>query len=184
MRHLLKPLRRRIGIVCLGLTQAFVLGVSQATAESMSEPQLKAAFLVNFFKYVEWPPSSSGATICLLGQDAVGNHLSAYEGRTVAGSEIHIRRISRREEIAGCQQLYVGPGDESRVADLIKSGEPPATLVVGEGESFIRHGGAIALVRVDNRLAFDINLETTTRAKLRLSPQMLRVAREVIGGPR
>lgn len=171
-------------MIALLASQACVLGVSGATAESMSEPQLKAAFLVSFLKYVEWPGSSDGATICLVGHDAVRSHLNAYEGRSILGKELRIRAISRREDLAGCQELYLAPGEEGLLADLIKAADPPPVLVVGEGEPFLRKGGAIALVRVENRLAFDINLENTSRARLRLNPQMLRVAREVIGGVR
>ena len=76
-----------------------------------SEPQLKAAFVVNFLKYVEWPASSaSTATICLFGRDTLGSYLSTYEGRLIGGRELRVRRINGPDQVAECQVLFcAGP---------------------------------------------------------------------------
>ena len=61
---------------------------------------------------------------------------------------------------------------------------PLPVLTVGESPAFVQQGGGVALVRVENRLVFDVNLGAITRSGLRVSPQMLRLAREVVGAPR
>ncbi len=157
---------------------------STALAQVGSEIQLKAAFIVNFLKYVEWPESNRGATICLFGRDTLGAQLASYEGRTVAGHELVLRRVLSADQMAGCQIVFVPELEDARYAAVIRWLDAQPVLTISDGESFTRLGGAVALVRGESRLQFDINLGSTSRAGLRPSSAMLRLARQVIGGPR
>ena len=155
-----------------------------AAAETASEAQLRAAYLVNFLKYVEWPATSTGANICVLGRDSLAGPLASYEGRLIQGREIRIRRVSQPEQLADCQEVFVPDGDEERFAGAIRNLGRQPVLTVGENARFVEQGGGVALVRVDNRLVFDVNLPVLQRAGLKVSPQMLRLARDVVGGHR
>lgn len=175
------------GAVLRGVALAFALSWGQpgtAEAQVVSETQLRAAYLVNFIKYVEWPGAAATATICLYGPDRLGPHLAPYEGRSVQGRELRIRRIFQFDQLADCQALYVTEPDEERQAALIKAAGRLPVLTVAETGSFVQRGGAIALLRQDNRIVFDVNMAVVSRAGLRVNPQMLRLARDVPGGTR
>jgi hypothetical protein len=153
-------------------------------AQTGTEQQLKAAYLVNFLKYVEWPDSAPKSTICLFGRDALGAALASYEGRSVAGRELALRRVSGPDQLDECQILFVPDTEEARFPAVLRWTENRPILTVSDAEFFARQGGGIALVREDTRLRFDVNLDTLNRAHLKPASQMLRLARQVIGGAR
>lgn len=152
-----------------------------SVAQLGSEQQLKAAYLINFLKYVDWPEGHRNSTICLFGRDTMGAYLANYEGRTIAGHELVLRRVASPEQMEGCQLVFVPENEEPRVAAVLRWLEGAPVLTVSDAEFFTRQGGAIALVRGESRLQFDINLNATSRAGLRPSSQMLRLARLVFG---
>ncbi len=150
-----------------------------------SEPQLKAAFVVNFLKYVEWPASSaSTATICLFGRDTLGSYLSTYEGRLIGGRELRVRRINGPDQVAECQVLFIPETEDARVGVVLRWADGLPVLTVSDVDGFARQNGAIALVRADGRLQFDINVDVLNRAGLKPHSQMMRLARQVIGTPK
>lgn len=153
-------------------------------AEVNSEQQLKAAFLVNFLKYVQWPTATGPATICLAGRDTLGPYLASYEGRLVVGRELRVRRVAGADQVGDCQILFVPDTDEARFGAVLRWVEQQPVLTVSDTEVFIRHGGGIALVRVDGRLQFDVNTDALARAGLKPSSQIMRLARLVNGGVR
>lgn len=175
---LLSTLRSLAAVLLLSLAGSSSFG------EVASEGQLKAAYLVNFLKYVEWPASRSTATICLFGRDSLGPYLASYEGRQIVGRELRIRKVTSPDQLADCQLLFVPDTEESRFAAVLRWSDKQAILTVSDAEIFTRDGGVIALVRSEGRLQFDINTDALGRAGLKASSQMLRLARQVSGGGR
>ena len=173
-----RPLRQ------LALAFGMALAVPATFGEVTSESQLKAAYLVNFLKYVEWPTARSTVNICLFGRDSLGPYLANYEGRQIAGRELHIRKVSSPEQLADCQELFIPDTEEARVSAVLRWVDKQAILTVSDSENFAREGGAIALIRNDGRLQFDVNNDAIGRANLKASSQMLRLARQIIGGNR
>lgn len=170
-------LARRLAL----LGAALWLAVMPAFGEVTTESELKAAYLVNFLKYVEWPGTRTTINLCLFGRDSLAPYLAAYEGRQVGGHELHIRKVSSPEQLAECQELFVPETEEVRFAAVMRWVDKQAILTVSDTETFIRDGGAIALIRTDGRLQFDVNADALARAGLRGSPQMLRLARRITG---
>jgi hypothetical protein len=148
------------------------------------EQQIKAAYLVNFLKYIEWPGTHSQSTICLFGNDGLSVALARYEGRLVSNRELVLRRVSSPDQLGGCQILFVPDTEEARFAAVLRWTENRPILTISDAELFLRQGGGIALIPSDARLQFDINLEALQRAGLKPASQMLRLARQVIGGER
>ena len=162
-----------------------VLAASQPLAAGPyggTDAPLRAAYLINFIKYVDWPGEAMTATICLYGPDRLGPHLARHEGSRVRGRSVHIRRVRRFDPLAGCQVLYVTDADPQRQAALLEAVARLPVLTVAETPAFVRCGGAIALLRQDNRMVFVVDAAAIGRAGLRVSPQMLRLAVE--GGAR
>lgn len=166
------------------LAAAIVLAAWPARAQVTSEPEIKAAYLVNFLKYVEWPGQRTTINLCLFGRDSMGPYLAAYEGKHIGGRELRIRRVSSPEQITDCQELFIPETEEARFAVVMRWVDKQAILTVSDAEAFTREGGAIALARSEGRLQFDINADALARAGLRANPQMLRLARQIIGAQR
>jgi len=167
---------------CLALCLA--IATPCGFAEVASEGQLKAAYLINFLKYIEWPATKPTVTICLFGRDSLGPYLAPYEGRSVAGKELRIRRVSSPDQLADCQELFVPDTEEARFAAILRWTDKQAILTVSDGEFFARDGGSVSLIRQDGRLQFDINTDSMGRAGLKPSSQMMRLARQIIGSTR
>lgn len=166
----------------LALLLLCALPVTHAHAQANSESQLKAAFLVNFLKYIEFPPgTASTATICLFGRDTLGPYLSNFEGRSIGGKELRVKRVSGPDQLGGCQLLFIPDTEEARFAIALRWLETMPVLTVSDVDIFIRQGGGIALVRAEGRLQFDVNAEALSRVGLKPSSQMMRLARQVIG---
>ncbi|HUI80109.1 MAG TPA: YfiR family protein [Bryobacteraceae bacterium] len=160
-----------------------LLGSPASAAEGNLEYQVKAAFLLNFTKFIEWPPnafanSSSPFAICILGNDPFGRALDdVVAGEAVGDRRLIVRRIDEAPAPQACQVVFIA----ANVKDLAKimGGLAPGVLTVGEGDSFVREGGIIGFVIDNRRVRFDISPPAAERATLKLSSKLLSVARSV-----
>jgi hypothetical protein len=154
--------------------------VAQAAGQQTIEYQVKAAFLLNFTRFVDWPPADnadSTIAICILGDDPFGDPLDQIvAGETLQGRKILVRRV-RRPVAASCEVLYINRNEKDLPGLLAMI--PPGTLTVGEGDTFLRDGGMIAFVIDGRRVRFDISQGAATKAGIRLSSKLLNVARSV-----
>ena len=147
------------------------------------EYQVKAAFLLNFTKFVGWPEGAfedehSPLGICILGDDPFGSTLNEMvKGETINGHAVEIRRIRRAPASKECRVLYIARSEKEAARVLAETG--PGILTVGEGEMFLRYGGIIAFVVEDRRVRFDIDQRAAAKAMLTLSSQLMMVARSV-----
>lgn len=177
--------RCSIGRLHRRLAAALLAGWSLALAQPDSEPQVEAAYLVNFMKYVEWPVTTRmTATICLFGRDTLGRSLVGYEGRSVGGKELVVRRANSPDDMAHCQLVFIPEVEEARIGAVLRWVDGMPTLVVSDSDGFARLGGGIELVRGDGRVQFVVNNDALARAGLKPASQMLRLALRVIGGER
>jgi hypothetical protein len=152
-----------------------------AAVEPPSEYDVKAAFLLNFTKFIEWPAASGGEdalfSICVLGDDPFGRTLDRMvEGENVNGRKLEIQRIGV-ERAGSCQVVFAAGADKDWSKTL--AGLGPGVLTVGEGDRFLRDGGMIAFVVERRRVRFDINQSAAARAALKISSKLLSVARTV-----
>ena len=131
-----------------------------AVAEQNLEYRVKAAFLLNFTKFIEFPSSDSAApgtpfAICVMGEDPFGAALDQLvEGETVSSRQIVVRRI-RGDAPGGCGLVYVSKTDRDIAQTLKAIG--PGVLTVGEGDSFLDDGGIIAFILENHRVRFNID---------------------------
>jgi len=178
--------RRCAGLTGLLLAAAVCAGFEApqlAAAEAVLEYEVKAAFLLNFTKFIEWPAGSfadpaSPLTICILGRDPFGRALDdVVQGEEVNGHKLAVRRISQIPEPQACQVVFAGNG-EKEIRGIL-GGLGRGVLTVGDGEGFIRDGGMIAFVLENRRVRFNINQSAAESAGLKLSSQLLSVARSV-----
>ncbi len=168
----------------LPLASLFALGAPcRADEPPPLEYQVRAAFLLNFTKFVQWPPAAfadqhSPLVICILGEDPFGTTLNEMvKGEGVNGHEVVIERIGHAPAPKSCQVLYIARLEKEFRGILAALG--PGVLTVGEGEKFLQDGGVIAFVIQDRRVRFDIDERAAERAMLTLSSRLMNVARSV-----
>jgi hypothetical protein len=152
---------------------------------SNNEYQIKAAFLLNFAKYVKWPErvfpgTSSPIRIAVLGPDPFGKVLDdTLRGKTVGARKIEVRRFKTAQDIAECQILFVSTAESARLSKVLEQCQGKAVLVVGDCDKFAAHGGAIGLYIEDSKVRFEINPEAVKRSELEISSQLMKLARIV-----
>jgi hypothetical protein len=154
----------------------------QAAAEPL-EYQVKAVFLLNFTKFIEWPPAAfeepdSPIAICILGEDPFGGSLNQIvAGEVVSGRRVAVQRIKSAPPAKSCQLLFVSRSEKEipKLLPELRQG----VLTVGEGEDFVREGGMIGFVIENRRVRFAINRTMAENAGLILSSKLLSVAKSV-----
>jgi hypothetical protein len=155
--------------------------------DSPSEYQVKAAYLFNFLKFVEWPAETfadplAPIVIGIVGDDPFGNALpQVVIGKTVQGRDLVIRKYRAGEDLRGSHILFISASEKKRLPQLLVSLHGSNALTVADVDGFLEEGGMIQLFSEDNRVRFAINVEATLRAKLKLSSKLLSLAR-VVGG--
>jgi len=149
---------------------------------AVTEYHVKAAFLYNFGKFVEWPTEAFASAdsrfrLCIAGSEAFACARESLEGKSIRGREIHVREVETLADAAQCHMLFVSAaGEHSGAAHTLSDFNRARTLTVGESSDFIFRGGIINLNRVDNRIRFEINRLSGERAGFRFSAQLLKLA--------
>ena len=147
---------------------------------------VKAAYLYNFGRFVEWPAQVTAAsqsghfTVCVLGQDPFGPSLdTTLAGETIGGKSIVARRISSPQESDDCRVLFLSPTEGGHLKKIVAELDKRAVLTVSDIPQFAQLGGMIQFVLEGKRVRFEVNLAATQRAGLTLSSELLKVATTV-----
>lgn len=166
------------------LLLVFLCAAPALRAQALSEAQIKAGFLYNFAKYIEWPAESfahkdTPMTFCVLGRHPFGTAVDGLSAKSVHGRPIAVRRIaSGGDDFRACHVLFISDSEQRQLVPILR-GLQGALLTVSDIDGFIDVGGGIGLVAADERIQFEINLGTLQRASLRASSQLLKLARNV-----
>lgn len=164
-------------------------------AQTASGADIKAAFLLNFAKFVEWPAGDAGAgpafVIGVIGDDAVADALrDLNRGKSVAGRPVVARRVTGKDALADLHMLFVGVSEAARLPEVLRRANGGGVLTVSDLEHFCELGGTIQFRSENDRVRFDINLDQAERAGLVIGSKLLALAKTVHhttkppGGPR
>lgn len=157
------------------------MAVALLGADAPGEYEVKAAFLYNFAKFVEWPEGAleqrDEFTICVAGASDVSEQLTrVVEGRNVSGLAVVVRQLEGPGADADCQMLFASDNASARsITEKSSSG----VLTVGEYASFARDGGMINFVFIDKKVRFEVNKKTAEEAGLAISSKLLKLAHDV-----
>jgi hypothetical protein len=173
----------RLGAACLALllaaggVPAGASPAAQASEDVTLEYRVKAAYLFNFTKFIEWPdaavPPGAPITICVAGDSPFGAALDEIiRGEAVNGRPLAARRA---EPPAGCHVVFVPRGTSPAAA--LRPFRSLPVLTVGESDDFLRQGGMVNFVIDDGKVRFEIDHEAAERAHVRISSRLLRLAR-------
>jgi YfiR/HmsC-like len=160
-----------------------VAPLGRAQQSKPDEYQVKAVYLFNFGRFIEWPDAAMKGqtfTICVLGEDPFGRVLDAtLAGEAINSRKLVARRIGSVRDATNCQILFVSSSEASRVADIVASLSKTGTLTVSDTPGFTNKGGMIQFVLIENKVRFDVNLTAAEKEGLTISSQLLKVAANV-----
>ena len=172
--------RIAFGLLVAMLAAALVPGPARGgERDSALEYRVKAAFLYNFAKFIEWPaPDTSPIVLGVLGQDPFGTILDqTVEQKTINGRAVVIRRFASVPQAKECHILFVGTSEKARFAEILPKLARFGILTVGENRAFLQAGGMINFVVEDNNVHFEINPEAVRRPGIHISSNLLKLSR-------
>lgn len=170
-------------IIVLSMAVVMALRPAHLFAQSLAptENEVKVAFVYNFAKFVEWPPAAFPDTkapmsLCVVGSDSMAEALEILNGQKAQGRTIRVRQSTGTEGPGACQLFYVCTSEKGRLQQTLAR-FPSQTLSVGDMDGFAQTGGAINFVKAGNRILFEVNIDAVQRAGLKISSQLLTLAR-------
>jgi hypothetical protein len=152
-------------------------------AEPVAEEyQVKGAFLLNFTKFVNWPPQvfqgpGDPIAICILGEDPFGPLLDRAARETVVGTRtVSVRQIADGQQASQCQIVFVGASERKRWRTSLDALRGRSVLTVGESEGFLASGGVVNFKLEGERVRIEISTAAADRAGLHISAKLLNLA--------
>lgn len=177
-------LRKIVG-VGTATVAVLVLSAGSVQADSALEYHVKAAFLYNFSKFVDWPEGAFATNedpinLCLAGGDPFGEVLDGtLKGRTVNGRKVIVHRDREALAHGRCHIVFVATTSGEPLARVMQQVGATGVLTVGESDAFYELGGIIRFLVRDGKVRFDVNASEAEAAGLKVSSQLLKLARMV-----
>jgi hypothetical protein len=181
------------------LTPLFVVVIAVGTLFSASglpaqkskpqEYEVKATYLYNFARFVEWPATAAAAksdsfAICVLGQDPFGPAVDAIvAGEIIDAKPVLVKRFLKAQDAVICRVLYISSSEENRLKEVLAALDKSGVLTVSDIPEFSQRGGMIQFVQESNKIRFEVNLASAVAAGLTLSSELLKVAVTVRSNP-
>jgi hypothetical protein len=147
-----------------------------------SEYEVKATYLYNFSKFVDWPAKgthsqSDSFTICVLGEDPFGPALNTtLADESIAGKSVVAKRIPTLQDAANCRVLFISSSEDKQLTQIFAMLGDASVLTVSDLPQFTRRGGMVQFLLQDNKIRFEVNLASAERAGLSFSSELLKVA--------
>src|SRR5687768_2896306 len=173
----LRLLNRKIRLATLLLAAA--PGWGQAGGAAVDEYQVKGIFLLNFAKFIEWPPQAfkgpeDPIRICVLGENSFDSVLGeALRGKPMAHRRFALIPISNAREAALCHIVFIPAGDNKRSRLMLGELKGLSILTVGETDDFLATGGIIRFKLKNARVRFEIDGDSAARANLKVSSKLM-----------
>ena len=173
----------RLGIA---LSLLFASLLLPAQVPIATEYRAKANYLVNFPSFVEWPqetwqPGKTSFLVCVFGEFSFGTFLAELaRGKTVHDRRVEIRWAQKMKELSSCQVLLISRSEKKRSNQVLEAVRGGMVLTVGETPDFIDAGGILSFSDQPGSIQFDVNLGAANKAHLKISSQLLGLARRVV----
>ena len=177
---------RRAALLVVGALASALIGASKGRAgEAHSEEAVKAAFLVRFTGYIDWPRDALGSgqfTIAVLGDPDVEYQLERLvPGHPIKNLPVQVRQIRSVRELGNAQVLFVGANHADDIHSLVAALGKRPVLVVTDSNRGLQEGGSVNFLVVDRRVRFEVSLAAADQAGLRIGSELLSVALHVAG---
>lgn len=159
--------------------------VASQPTDAAVEYKIKAAFLLNFAKFINWPEESfieesPSFKVCVLGEDPFGSALSTIESRTVSNRKVDLYYVSRLEDATSCHLLFISASEKNNLELIRETLQDLPITTVSDIEGFAKNGGIIEFLTREDKVAFTINLNRARQQRLNIHSALLNLATEVI----
>ena len=171
----------KMGKQFLILLCSMLLAMQCANAQEPgpTEYQIKAAFLYNFAKFIEWPADTGTLNLCILGEDHFGKDIDDLAGKAAAGKVLSVRRIKSVKEIKKCRMVFISSSETERLDSILTAALGLNILTVGDTDGYAERGVIINFYEEQNKIRFEINKDTAGRSGLKISSKLFGLARIV-----
>ncbi|HTC65986.1 MAG TPA: YfiR family protein [Candidatus Acidoferrum sp.] len=186
---MLRRLAILLAVFSMTLNWTASAGAQAGEASDSSEYLVKAGFIYNFAKFVEWPSTAfaepdSPIVIGVLGTDPFGDIINhVVEGKKIGARGFVVRRFKWSKELkdskdfTNCRILFVSSSEKMHFEEVVEAVKGLPILTVGEAPGFAERGGMIRLMLEDNRVRFEVNVEAAHEGNLNISSRLLTLAR-------
>ncbi len=140
------------------------------------EYEIKAGFIYNFLRFIEWPSPGQSWTVGVLGSDPFEGGLRDFEAKPLSGKSITVRNLADVKDAKVCQVVYIGPSEGNHVKAILASLKNSPVLTISDLPEFAEKGGGIGLVTQNNRVRFIVNLDALKQANLKANARFLNLA--------
>jgi hypothetical protein len=152
------------------------------SSDKFQEYHVKAAFLYNVARFVEWPNGSfpddkSSFVFAVIGKDPFGESLDSLKGRTIGNRGIIIKRIADIDGLEKGHILFISDSEKDRLKPILRKADSAKMLTVSDLKGFCEAGGHIAFYLDENKIRFEINNESAQQNGLKISSQLLKLAK-------
>lgn len=150
------------------------LSLSPSVARASEEYPIKAAFVLNFLRYISFAEERAEITLCISGGPSVAEAFAPLSEKRVRNMRIVVHNVDHSFE--GCQALFVAEDAFKSLADELTALRERGVLTIGENSGFNQHGGVIEMHESGNRIRFAINISAARGARLTVSSRLLQLA--------
>lgn len=159
---------------------AAVLSLGMTAAQAgPTEYEVKAAFVYQIAKFVEWPPSNAPLRLCVLGGNPFGAALESIRGKPVNERKLEVLLLGAGADLHECTVLFVASAAERHLDRAIALARGAAMLTVGDTEGFARRGTMVNFFMENGKVRFEINQDAVRQGGLKISSKLLALARIV-----
>jgi hypothetical protein len=154
-------------------------------AQSLTEYQIKAAYLFNFLKFVEWPQDSPADpqakwVIGIVGESPISGDLSRLaEGKNVLGRDLQVRKFQAADNLRACNILFISESERKHLPAILAALRGSSVMTVADMDKFIESGGMVQLDMEDAHVRVTIAVGAVDRAHLKVSSKLLALAHAV-----
>jgi hypothetical protein len=186
--------RRGLGVIWLLLLSLLIApALRSQEATAVSAEQLKAAFLYNFVRFVEWPTNAfaneTAPMIIGVFGDKTSDKFATELTTLLKDKKAHnrmliVKKLTAPADAAACQVVFVTDSEARRADQVADATRKKPILLVGESDDFLKNGGMINIVQDERQkqLRFDIAPKNAEPAMLTISSHLLKLARDKTGG--
>ena len=177
-------------VTSLALAASLAVAADPDPRAGSLELQVKAAFLYNFAKFVEWPAdvrsdgSSGSLTFCVFGDEPLFSALTqSLAGKTINGRALVALQADGPQRAQRCDIAFIGVAEKKRMDEVLDAFAGTGVLSISDLDQFARHGGMIELTRKADKIRFAVNIDAVNRNGVRISSKLLQLAEVVHQSP-